>query len=105
MDAQGVLHNLTWDVELDVPHPKSLPSLNAIARQVYADVAALEGVPFKYLNMGNRGLTPVFWSDLNTITTAEFSEAVADDIRWWREGCPTDDRCYMELRQGPVPSK
>jgi hypothetical protein len=105
-DAQGVLHHLTWDVDLDVPQPKSLPSLDAIARQVYADVAALDGVPFKYLNMGNRGLTvPTVVSDLNNITAAQFSEAVADDIRWWREGCPADDRRFLELRKDPAPSR
>lgn len=105
LDAQGVLQNLTWDVELAAPQPETVPSLEAITRQVYADVAALEGVPFKFLNLGNRGLVVPYWSDLEKVTKAQFVETVADDVRWWQAGCPQDDRRYLELRKSPGPGK
>jgi hypothetical protein len=104
-DANGMLQNLTWDVELALPQPKLLPSLEAVTRQVYADVAALEGVPFKFLNMGDRGMSGGSWSDLNKITAARFVEAVADDVRWWSEGGPIDDARFLERRNAPAPSK
>jgi hypothetical protein len=103
-DAAGVLQPLTWDVELAMAQPKPLPSLDAIARQVYADVDALEGVPFKFLNLGNRGLSMSQWSDLKKISVAQFTAAVADDVRWWKDGSPLDDPRSIELRKDPAGS-
>lgn len=105
-DADGVMQPLIWDIELAVPKPKSLPTLEAIARQVYADVKGLDGVTFKYLNMGNRDLhggTPP--SDLNKITAADFAAAAEDDVRWHEEGCPMDDPRAIEVRKAQVHSK
>jgi hypothetical protein len=104
-DADGVMHDLIWDIELAVPEPKSLPTLEAITRQVYADVRALDAVPFKYLNMGNRDSHGGLPSDLNKITAADFTAAAADDVRWYQEGCSMEDPRAIEVRKGPVPSK
>jgi hypothetical protein len=79
--------------------------VDAVTRQVYADVAALEGVPFRFLNLGNRGMAPATWSDLDKVTPAGFGEAVADDIRWRRAGCPDDDARAAVLRKRPGASR
>lgn len=49
-DDGGVTHGLKWDLELEIDEPKSLPSLDTISMQVYADFKSLEFVPYKTLN-------------------------------------------------------
>jgi len=44
-DGQGVIHHMTWDVELDVPRPAKLPTLREIAGRVHAELVALDSVP------------------------------------------------------------
>jgi hypothetical protein len=104
-DEQGVTHGLAWVIPLDLPTPATFPSLDSISRKVYADLAALEGVPFKFPNMGNRGLKPARWYDLDKIAPAQFAEAVADDVRWWKNGAPMDDPRARELRGTPALSE
>lgn len=102
-DAQGVIHHLTWDVEFDVPVPAILPTLDEITRDTYADFVALDAVvPFKYLNMGHRGMTPAWTNDPSKISATDFMAAAADDIRWWQAGGPQDDPRFIELRRNPV---
>jgi hypothetical protein len=100
-DKDGVTHGLAWDVALDLPTPAEFPSLDSISKKVYADLAALEGVTFKFPNMGNRGLKPARWYDLDRITADQFAEAVADDVRWWQNGAPMDEPRARELRGTP----
>jgi hypothetical protein len=104
-DRDGVTHGLAWVIALDLPTPAKSPTLDSISRKVYADLEVLEGVPFKFPNMGNRGLRPARWYDLDKITSAQFAEAVADDVRWWQNGAPMDDPRARELRGTPAPSK
>jgi hypothetical protein len=101
-DANGVLQHLTWDIDLAVAEPKPSPSLEAVAREVYADLDALEGVQFKFLNLGNKGASMNRWSDLKQISVARFTAAVIDDVRWWQAGGPADDPRFIELRKNPA---
>ena len=81
-DERGVIHHLTWDVTLDLPQPKSLPTLDSIARQVYADQVALEAVPFRWLDLGPKDNVEQLAEPEKT-SAAEFSKATAAHIRWW----------------------
>lgn len=102
-DAQGVIHHLTWDVEFDVSVPATLPTLDEITRDTYADFVVLDAVvPFKYLNMGHRGMTPAWTNDPSKIAATDFMAAAADDIRWWQAGCPQDDPRSIKLRANLV---
>ena len=83
-DEHGVIHHLTWDVVLDLPQPNPLPTLDAIARQVYADQIALEAVPFTLLDMGSKDNVKQF-SEPGKTTAAEFSKAVAAHMRSWMQ--------------------
>jgi len=83
-DERGVIHHLTWDIVLDLPEPKSLPTLDVIARRVYADQIALEAIPFKYLDMGPKDHYEQF-SEPGKTTAAEYSKAVATHIRGWMQ--------------------
>jgi hypothetical protein len=104
-DERGVTHGLKWDLELDIAEPKSLPSLDAISVQVYADFKSLDFVPHKSLNDGRRGLMMTHLSDLNTTSAADFTAAVADDVQWWMSGSPMDDPRRLELSTPPKPQK
>jgi hypothetical protein len=83
-DESGVIQHLTWDIVLDLPEPKSLPTLDEIARRVYADQIALEAVPFRWLDMGPKDHVEQF-SEPGKATAAEYSRAVSAHIRWWME--------------------
>ena len=69
---------------LDFPQSDALPTLDAIARQVYADLAVLEVIPFKWLDMGVKDNARQLIEPGKT-TAAEYSEAVATHIRLWYE--------------------
>jgi hypothetical protein len=79
---RGVIQHLSWDVTLDVPQPKSLPTFDSIARQVYADQVALEAVPFRWLDLGPKDNVKQL-TDPGKTSAAEFSKAAAAHIRWW----------------------
>src|SRR3972149_8010330 len=83
-DERGVIQHLTWDLALDLPESKSLPTLDEIARRVYADQISLEAVPFRWLDMGPKDHVKQF-SEPSKTTAAEYSKAVATHIRWWME--------------------
>src|SRR3972149_1764656 len=83
-DERGVIQHLTWDTALDLPESKSLPTLDEIARRVYADQISLEAVPFRWLDMGPKDHVKQF-SEPSKTTAAEYSKAVATHIRWWME--------------------
>jgi hypothetical protein len=83
-DERGVIHHLTWDVEIDLPRANPLPTLDVIARQVYADQVVLEVVPFTQLDMGSKDHVEQF-SVPGKTTPAEFSTAVAAHIRSWMQ--------------------
>jgi len=96
-DKKGITHPLTWDIELPLPMPATFPSLESISKKVYADLTTFEGVTFKFPNMGNRGMTSVRWYDMNEVTLDQYVKAVADDVRWWKNGSPMDDPRRKEL--------
>lgn len=102
-DKDGITHHSTWRVDLDIPTPAVMPTLESITGGVYADCAALDAaVPFKFLNVGNRGLMNPRITDLSKLTASQYHAAVVDDIRWWKAGCPQDDPRVIELRNPPV---
>ena len=74
-----------WDVVLDLPRTDHVPTLDAVARQVYADLSALDAIPFKWLNMGPKDHEEQI-VDPSKTTAAAFSEAVATHIRSWYAG-------------------
>ncbi len=77
-DERGIM---AWDVELDVPRPARLPTLEEIANRVYADHVALDSVPTKWLQIGYYGENKT--SEVDDISPAEYAKAVANNIRSW----------------------
>lgn len=104
-DKAGVTYPAKWSIKLPLPTPASYASLDSIARRVYADLAAFDGVPFKFVNMRYRGLMLVNFSEFDKITPSEFADAVADEVQWWKNGAPMDDPRAIELRGKPAPAK
>lgn len=85
-DAQGLLRPLAWDVVVDAPEPRELPTLEAIARKVHADVSALEAVPFRGFCMGREDMYRIRLDRRpETTTAAQFSRAVSGQVRSWME--------------------
>ncbi len=80
-DEQGVIHYMTWDVELDVPRPAKLPTLKEIAGRVHADLVTLDSVPVRFLLLGDRHEGKS--SDVDEMSSAEYSKATAKMIRSW----------------------
>ncbi len=81
-DERGVIHHMAWDVELDVPRPARLPTLEEIADRVHADHVALDSVPTKWLQIGYHGENKT--SEVDDISPAEYAKAVANSIRSWQ---------------------
>jgi hypothetical protein len=73
-----------WDVVLDLPRTDHLPTLDAVAKHVYADLSTLDAIPFKWLDMGPKDHEEQI-VDPSKTTAAAFSEAVAAHIRSWYE--------------------
>jgi hypothetical protein len=73
-----------WDVILDVPRTDHLPTLDAIATQVFADLNTLDAIPFKWLDIGPKDHEEQI-IDPSKTTAAAFSEAFAAHIRSWYE--------------------
>ena len=82
-DEKGVIHHMYWDVELDVPCPAKLPSLEEIANRVYTDHVALVSIPTKSLHIGDRSESKT--SQVDDISSAEYAKAVANKIRSWHK--------------------
>ena len=80
-DERGVIHHMEWDVELDVPRPAKLPTLEGIADRVHADHVALISVPNKRLRIGHYDKHKA--SDVEDISTAEYAKAVTNNVRSW----------------------
>ncbi len=74
---------MTWDVELDVPRPARLPTLEEIANRVYADHVALDSVPINWLQIGHHSEHKT--SDVKDISSTEYAKAVANNIRSWQQ--------------------
>lgn len=104
-DADGVTHPAKWEIQLPLPKAASLSSLDAISKRVYGDLESFEGVPFRFPNMRYRGLMLVNFNDFDKTTPAEFAEAVADEVQWWKNGAPMEDPRARELRGVPAPAK
>ena len=83
-DERGVIHHLMWDVVLDLPLVNPLPTLDRIAKHVYADERTLEVVPFTRLDLGPKDNFEQFGTPGKT-TAEEFSEAVSAHIRTWMQ--------------------
>jgi len=84
-DENGVIQQMYWDLELDVPRVAQSPSLAEIARRVYRDVARLEPVPVRRLDLGiekdrfvGRSAAP------EEVAADEFAEAVSEHARLWQ---------------------
>jgi len=88
-DEHGVTHHIRWEIALDVPRPVTLPTLNEIVSRVHADVAPLEPVFQKYLDLGvedKNGVPTARLGSTDDVTRAEFAEAVAEHICFWQRG-------------------
>jgi hypothetical protein len=83
-DAHGTIQNSYWDVVLDLPRKDDLPTLDTIAHGVYAEITALEAIPFRWLDMGVKDHSRQL-IDPGKTTAAEFSKAVSAHIRLWQE--------------------
>ncbi len=81
-DEKGIIHHMTWDVELEVPRPAKLPTLEEIADRVHADHVALISVPNRRLQIGYHGKHKT--SGVVDISSAEYARAVANNIRSWQ---------------------
>jgi hypothetical protein len=80
-DERGVTHHMRWDIELEVPRPAKLPTLEEIANRVHADHVALDSVPTKWLQIADHGEHKT--SEVDDINSAEYAKAVANNIRSW----------------------
>ena len=76
LDERGITHELTWNVELDVPRPSILPTLEEITNRIYADQISLESVPFKSLSYSDKHEAKV--AEVGKITPAEYTKLIAD---------------------------
>lgn len=81
-DEHGTINHLEWNIVLDLPRTDHLPTLDAIANHLYADLAALELMPFKWLDMGVKDNSRQVIDPIKT-TAAAFRDAVVAHIRWW----------------------
>ena len=54
-DGRSVMQHLRWDIELDVPRPAIIPTLEEITNRIYADQTALKDVRFKSLDISYYG--------------------------------------------------
>ena len=99
-DEKGVIHHITWDVELEVPRPAKMPTLEEIADRVHADHIALDSFPCKWLQIGDhvKGKS----SDVEHISSAEYAKAVANNIRSWQKN---DIAFQLEGLQDPNTQK
>jgi hypothetical protein len=80
----GVIQHLTWDIVLNLPEAVVLPSVGAMAAEVYADQTALEVLPFRRLDMGSKDNVEQF-STTEKTTAMEYASAVASNIQSWRD--------------------
>jgi len=80
-DARGVIQHLTWEVIIDLPSPKSMPSVDTISRGVYTEVARLQTTPFRWLDL--RSSNTQNYRDPKETDPTEFSQAVTAKIQYW----------------------
>ncbi|HEY4308227.1 MAG TPA: hypothetical protein VGN12_02145 [Pirellulales bacterium] len=85
-DQRGVTHHATWDIEIPLAQPETLPDLDAVARHVYSDMASLDGVPYRQLDMGVSPGNRKLFGDPGKTTAADFAQAVASHLRFWQQG-------------------
>jgi len=74
---------MTWDIELDVPQQDTLPSVDQIAKEVFADQRTLESIPTKWLNIGTYREGKL--TTVEDISDIEYAKAVAKRFRSWIE--------------------
>jgi hypothetical protein len=78
-DKNGVIHPLSWNVELDVPMPKVVPTLEEIANRVYADQVSLDAVDDRTLSYGDKHEQKA--TRVEKVTSSEYAKMVADQFR------------------------
>lgn len=80
-DKNGVGHSLYWDVEVKVPRPDRVHTVEEIASQVYADQVALEAIPFKWLDIGRWGAGTAVFSEIGKTSAVEYAKAIIEKVR------------------------
>ena len=78
-DKNGIGHDLSWDIEVNVPGPTAISTTEEIAKGVYADQVALEAVPFKFLCYDESDTEKSV--EVGDIAPDEYARLVARDIR------------------------
>ncbi|HLA86244.1 MAG TPA: hypothetical protein VJL29_15760 [Thermoguttaceae bacterium] len=96
-DHRGVIHDVMWDVEVDVPVSEKLPTLRQIAERVYGDLRALPPNVYRRLELCpkyervdfGRKKEEMGWvtrsSDTEDIAAAEYVQSIEDHVRNWQE--------------------
>jgi len=85
-DKRGVIHHISWDLALDIPHPDNLPSLSQIAKQVHSELKMLSPAAFSSLHMGNQeinGVSHQRHDSVDKVSPSEFAAATQEHWFWW----------------------
>ena len=80
-DKNGVGHSLYWDIEVNVPQPAAIRTVEEVAARVYADQVALEAIPFNMLDIGRWGGGTAIFSDISKTTATEYAKAIVEKVR------------------------
>lgn len=81
-DAKGVVQYLPWEETIAVPRRNPLPSLEAVAESVYAELTEIRALPFRSLDLGVSGRSRKIGT-IDDTTSADFATAVAEHFRYW----------------------
>ena len=82
-DEHGVIQHMTWDIELDVPQQDTLPSVDQIAKEVFADQRTLQSIPTKWLNIGTYREGKL--TTVEDISDIDYAKSVAKMFQSWIE--------------------
>jgi hypothetical protein len=81
-DKSGVGYDLTWDIEVNVPRPEAIPTIEEIAKGVYADLVTLKAIRFKYLEFSDKDHNEQKSAEIDDISSDEYAKKTVRNVKW-----------------------